>query len=49
MAGDKADGNGRSVDAGLEKALEDSLVEVGIRSAGEEAVELHEEEQIYVL
>jgi len=42
-------GHGRAVDAGLEETLKHNLVELRVRAAGQEAVQLHEKAQIDVL
>ena len=49
LAVDKADADGRTVDAGLEEPFEDCLVELGVGTAGEESVQLDEEKQVHVL
>jgi len=43
------DGDGRSVDAGHEKAAEDDLVEGRLGSAGQEAIELHEQLEVNIV
>lgn len=41
LAGDSGEGEGRAVDARHIESAEDGLVELGVCSAGEEAVQLH--------
>jgi len=49
FAGDAGDGHGRAVDAGHEEAFEDNFVEVGVGSAGKEAVQLHQELEVDIV
>jgi hypothetical protein len=49
LAGDARDRQGRAVDARLVQATEDDLVEARVGAAGEEPVQLDEQEQVRVL
>jgi len=48
LTADETEGDGRTVNSRLKEAFEDGFVELGVRSAGEETVELYEEEEIYI-
>ncbi|MCV2423817.1 hypothetical protein LNV47_24860, partial [Paucibacter sp. DJ4R-1] len=49
LLGNSGEGNGGLVNFREEEAAEDDLVELGIRTASEEAVKLYEEEQVRIL
>lgn len=45
---DKADRHRWAIDTGLEETFEDCLIELGIRTTGEETVEFYQEEEVNV-
>jgi len=49
LSADSADTDGSAVGSGHIQSLEDDLVELAVRSSGEESVEFHEESQVRVL
>lgn len=49
LSGNVGDRDGRSVDLGHEQSSEDDLVELRVRSSGEESIQLDEKLQVYIV